>query len=52
MIVWSRSLKVAHDCMPGCLEALTGLAISEISKSVPQLLPYHKTVPELTVKAL
>ena len=28
----------------------TGLAISELSKSVPQLLPYHETVPELTLK--
>ena len=29
---------------------LTGLAVSEFSKSVPQLLLHHEAVPELTVQ--
>ena len=49
-LLQSTGLEVARLCVVVILEDLKGLASSELSKSVLQLLLCHLTAPELTLK--
>ena len=48
--ITTKHIEQAHNIkLPGACGYKTGLASSELARSVPELLLYHETVPELTL---